>query len=413
MGTLAGAALLAVAAIALVAASQAAATTFCAVEEDPCSAESTYGLPLEFGLSANGQATFSAATNMTCSGTTGSVELTEESGEDLIGKLSSLTFTGCSSGCTITAQSQPYEIAVEETSSWDGTVELTGTEAGKKVQFKTVCSGLECVYGSSKVTMKAEGGNPAALIANGSSFAKESGSFFCTSTMTWSASYSITEYEPVFLVNAGASTTLCQAKPLVQKDGEGREYLECEAGKSYSGSISGTLSKSNLASIESTDGVIKGAVTCTQSTFAGEFRANGTSVKGKGITAWTMTTNNGKCASTVAGLANEANVTFEGLPYSVSRISYLSATPGEGALTIAKPNAQPTLKLTFGTVVCQYERTSTSTGFFNDNGAEPTEIIVVSYWTRTNVEAKCPLKVKLENGLEVTRPGGKLYVAES
>lgn len=413
MGTLAGVTLLAAAAIAIVAPPQASATAFCAVEEDPCSSENTYGLPLELGLSANGLATFSGATNVTCSASTASMSLTEESGEDLVGKLSSLTFTECTSGCTVTAQSQPYKVAVEETGSWDGTAELTGAEAGKKVQFKTVCSGIECVYGSSKVTMKAEGGKPATLATNGSSFAKESGSFFCTSTMTWGASYSITEYEPAFLVNSGSSTTLCQTKPLVQKEGEGGEYLECEAGKSYSGPISGTLSNSKLAYVESIDGVIKGAVTCTQSTFAGEFRVNGTSVKGKGITGWTMTTGGGKCASTVEGLANEANVTFEGLPYSVSRIVYLSATPSEGALTVAKPSGQPVLKLTFGAVVCQFERTSTSATLYNDNGGEPTEILIQSNWTRTNMEAKCPLKVKLGNSLEITRPGGKLYVAES
>lgn len=100
------------------------------------------------------------------------------------GVISSLTFTGCSEGCTIKATNLPAAAVLEPTTGGNGNM-IFGFNLG------VLCGGIECAYETGGYFQEFKGGNPASIPMN-RTLKKTTGSFLCPKAPKWEAVYKIT-----------------------------------------------------------------------------------------------------------------------------------------------------------------------------------------------------------------------------
>lgn len=164
--------------------SASAHATLCKESTIPCGSSYKSG---EHITATAGTTRFTAGLEVTCTSSKATIELTGSGGE---GKMTSLTFSGCTASggaCTVTAGGLPYsgEADVSGTGP-NGTLTLAGGEAS--VNCPGV--GLTCTYGVTPLSLPIDGGSTASLTANGVELKKTSGGFLCPSTVKWDATYS-------------------------------------------------------------------------------------------------------------------------------------------------------------------------------------------------------------------------------
>jgi len=97
--------------------------------------------------------------------------------------ISTLSFSSCSEGCTVTASKLPYYGGyIFEPAA--GNAKLSLLISG----FAFKCGSSECTYNGYLTELPAEGGKPANIHIN-KSLKEEAGSFFCPEAVQWEADY--------------------------------------------------------------------------------------------------------------------------------------------------------------------------------------------------------------------------------
>jgi hypothetical protein len=112
-------------------------------------------------------------------------------GETVEGNISNLSFTECDGVVKVLSKGK---LVVHYTSGSNGTV----TSEGAEVTVEK--NGVHCVYGTPTATSigTLSGGNPAKLNAS-ASLTKTSGGFLCANPASWTASYTVTSPNPLYV----------------------------------------------------------------------------------------------------------------------------------------------------------------------------------------------------------------------
>jgi hypothetical protein len=161
--------------------------TLCKANEEFCIAPSLAGE----AFTASGEASFEF-------GELGTVECASSMTRTEAIQISTLSFTGCSEGCSVKANNLPYTGSLESPSAGSGKMKLLATVVGE-IQIAVACGALECVYGSSTgtVDLTFSAGMPASIGVE-KSLALKTKSFFCPKEITWDGIYEFTS--PTFAV---------------------------------------------------------------------------------------------------------------------------------------------------------------------------------------------------------------------
>lgn len=211
----------------LLGASSASATVLC--NESPCEEGYGAGTVIEASLSSGTEAAFNIGfTTAKCteSQLNDKVENPGSESEAVSGPITTLSFGGCS--CTVSTLKNG-SLEVSYTSGGNGTL------IGKSSEVKMVCSGISCTYGtaSTGTTLgKVFGGSPATLAVE-ALLPKVGGSFLCPSTATFSASYTVSAPNPLFVEELPRPLTVVAAPVgggavLNFKGGKKGEFKELE-----------------------------------------------------------------------------------------------------------------------------------------------------------------------------------------
>jgi hypothetical protein len=180
--------LAAVAAMALTAflgASSASATVLCKTATNPCGSAWLKTGSLEASIASESTSVLKSTGGSledTCSSSTvGGTITSQGENQNVVGSISTLTFTTCTKPTAVLEQT--------------GTLELEGTTVkakGFRVTVEAV-SGVSCVYSAGTGTTLGTftGGNPAIIHVN-AVVNKSSGSFLCPSDSLWEGTYTIT-----------------------------------------------------------------------------------------------------------------------------------------------------------------------------------------------------------------------------
>jgi hypothetical protein len=190
------------AAMASLGAGTASATKLCSVNTSPCPAGNTYGkgTSIKTQLVAGTKSTMSSGfTTVTCTESSMNGKTTSEGGAGAVtGEITSVTWKNCTSGlgsCTASALNTPWPAEVTGSGG-------SGTMSVKNAGGKFTCGGVTCEYEASKASVSITGGNPAKAKASSVSFTKIGGSFFCSSTASWTSEYEVTSPKPLFIVSS-------------------------------------------------------------------------------------------------------------------------------------------------------------------------------------------------------------------
>ena len=120
-------------------------------------------------------------------GEAGIVKCSSSLTESEISRISALSFSGCTEGCTVKANSLPYGDAYFELS--EGSSKLLIYNAGNgEPKLAVKCGTAECVFSVSSIETEFKGGK-AALIPMSEVLTEKEKSFFCPETVKWSATY--------------------------------------------------------------------------------------------------------------------------------------------------------------------------------------------------------------------------------
>jgi len=203
--------LAAVAAMALTAflgANSASAATFCKTQPNPaneCPAGwhfpigTTIHITLKPGTSTNLENT-AGETIVTCTESTIKAHTTTTGGlnQPIKSAITALIEGSPTTPCTTTTDTTVLgELEVEATSGGNGTISGKGTKVTMNI------FGVSCVYGTGAGTVlgTVTGGEPATVDVN-AVVNKQEGGFLCPSTTRWTATYVITEPQPLWIANA-------------------------------------------------------------------------------------------------------------------------------------------------------------------------------------------------------------------
>jgi hypothetical protein len=128
--------------------------------------------------------------NIECASTVEGTVTSHGTGVTTVGHITSLTFTGCTSGWTVTVNS-PGSLEIHWTSGYDGT--LTSSGATITAVLHTIFGDITCRYVTNATHIgTVTGGNPATLHIEGS-IPFHSGSGFCgEGASRWTGSYTTT-----------------------------------------------------------------------------------------------------------------------------------------------------------------------------------------------------------------------------
>lgn len=158
----------------------ASATVLCKVKEETCLGFNWRQAPVEIVGESSGSVVLEGTLNQSCSGSTlkGEATAEEEQGAGpLIGKITGLTFTGCSPCATDQAGNLPYKTSlVSGETVGNGTQAVESSGKGSFQLALTSCPfGITCTFGSAKITLAVTGGTPATANTNKSVLTREAG----------------------------------------------------------------------------------------------------------------------------------------------------------------------------------------------------------------------------------------------
>jgi hypothetical protein len=200
----------ALAAVALLGAAPASATTLCKAEEEVCAEGNRYpagtGVKMELATGSTSQIKTSLGT-VVCKGSTGEGESTEESTgsrELALDILIKVGFTSCSLGKTSCTLEVPRAwlilvLFLFTFPFFHGKIEKDPTTKGE-ANINVKCGSLfNCVYNVENALLGGEDGAPASLAANEITLLTEGEEFICPATSKWTAKYTITEPNPLWV----------------------------------------------------------------------------------------------------------------------------------------------------------------------------------------------------------------------
>jgi len=195
--------------MAFVGTGSAFATHVCSQAVQTCEGGAIYGsgTKIKAGLKTGtvGELVTSIGT-VICTTSVVEAETTSASGTPMTGKVTNLTFEGCSIkvlftfGCTIgTTLNLPYAGTLEWTSGNSGLLTAEEGEGGGEPSAHVECLGglVNCTYGATMPALEAEGGNPAVVHVNGVELNKEGGN--CPEEAFWFGTYTVSEPKPAYI----------------------------------------------------------------------------------------------------------------------------------------------------------------------------------------------------------------------
>ena len=187
--------LAAIALLAIMGAGTASADSFCRDAVSPC--HEGYGPSTPFTAITKSAVLKGTGFEVICaSNLAGASTSYLEEGKGVTGKITSLTFSGCTGTCaTSNASSIPYNVLALATKSGNGTATVSSGGEGTPGLALTGCTGTKqtCTYSTSQIPMEFEGGNGGGeasnpkLTMNSVALAKTSGP--CPATANLTAKY--------------------------------------------------------------------------------------------------------------------------------------------------------------------------------------------------------------------------------
>lgn len=111
-----------------------------------------------------------------------------------------MTFKKCGGGvCAVQAQALPFKAEISKTTGGNGTMALANGGGGSPRIEINCGKAFKCIYNATGVSFSVTGGE-APKIAIGQTLEKDAASEAeCGSTMTWTASYKLTQPTPLFV----------------------------------------------------------------------------------------------------------------------------------------------------------------------------------------------------------------------
>lgn len=189
----------ALAAMALLGAGSASATTLCSANEEECASPLASGTVIK---AESADVVFvTNLQNITCSGSKLEGKTTAASGEPLTAQITGLTLTGCKTAsgasCTHTTLSLPWAAAFEATGGGNGALTLSSGGSGNP-GWTYVCGlVMNCTVSTPEATLSVEGGEPATLRAEEVELESSGGN--CPAGQRVSATYTVTSPNPLFV----------------------------------------------------------------------------------------------------------------------------------------------------------------------------------------------------------------------
>lgn len=243
-------------ALTLAVASSASATVLCKTATNPCTG-GTYakGTAIEMSLASpvEMEPPFGV---IECTGSTINAEVTSAGGESstVTANLTSFALSSCNCPMTVL---QKGSLELHSAGSGNGTVTLNGSEV------TTECSGFHCIVKTTITDIGSLAGGEMASLAVNATTPRTGGrsGAFCGSGWPWTARYTITKPEPLFVeesVGTNLSTVLCKTAS-----------NPCAGGSYPKGTVIEASLKSGVKSaldppygaIECSESLVKGAVT--------------------------------------------------------------------------------------------------------------------------------------------------------
>jgi hypothetical protein len=193
----------AIAAMAFLGAGTASATTLCNTAAGAGKCASPYPTGTKISASSSEAILKTNLGTVICKKATTTGKTTNAGGAGAVtGTVEGLTFTECklgSTNCTVTSVHLNYTASVAWTSGNNGTFTV-GKGTGGAPGAHVVCGALiDCTFTGEGIQLDVDGGAPALVLAKEEVLAKESGGFFCPSTSTWTATYTVSAPNPLFI----------------------------------------------------------------------------------------------------------------------------------------------------------------------------------------------------------------------
>lgn len=174
IGLAAVVALVAISAVGVTSASAEAETVLCKANEEKCKGANYIGYA--FSADATGMKfKLSESGTTQCSGTM-------VRGEDE--SVTTLSFSSCTEGCTVTAKSLPYTANMFEPIAGNGKLSMTITGLAVK------CGTNECVYSGALEKLPVTGGTPAVIKVN-NTLNEEAKNILCPKSVLWEGEYKL------------------------------------------------------------------------------------------------------------------------------------------------------------------------------------------------------------------------------
>ena len=269
---------------------------------------------------------------------------------------------------------------------------------------------IKCAY-TIEAKLDVTGGAPAKLTASAEPMKRTEGGFLCSAESSWSATYTVSAPEVMFLAQQAkaTNTVLCKAKP-------SGTPLVCPAGQSYSGQVTGSLVTGIPATFVVAGSGGAEVISCSKSTFEGNFKTDGTSAAKGGVTKLQYETAGGTCTSTI-GAKLSVKVEVKNLDFDRSTFLYVSEKPAQGSFVMAKNNlSDPELLIEIIDKVnttCRYLPSIQTNSLTNANGGASLLLLVTSWAIKPNEPKNCPASLNQEAYTDIRITGNTpLYIAE-
>lgn len=270
----------------------ASATVLCKTGTNPCTG-GTYakGTAIEMSLASpvEMEPPFGV---IECTGSTINAEVTNAGGESSTVTANLTSFTMSSCNCPMTVLNKG-SLEIHSTGSGNGTVTLRESEV------TTECGGFHCIIGTSNTDIGSLTGGAMASLAVNATTPRTGGrsGAFCGNMWPWTARYTITKPEPLFVeenANATLSTVLCKSAS-----------NPCSGGSYPKGTAIEMSLKSGVKSVLDPP---YGAIECSESPVKGEVTGPGGG--GSPVFGTIGTLSLGKCNANVSVL-NKGIFTIE------------------------------------------------------------------------------------------------------
>ena len=171
------------------------ASSLCKSTTTPCEAPYPKGTTITASLTGSSLLTDTSANPIvTCTGGTakGTIESIPGAEGSILGTISELTWTGCTSATTTI---KPGQITIHPIAGSDN-----GTLTGSGTEVLIHVFGKECTYGTGAGTdLGTFTGGAAPTIDINTIINKIAGGFLCPSTTRWIANYKVTEPTPIYV----------------------------------------------------------------------------------------------------------------------------------------------------------------------------------------------------------------------